>query len=111
MKILRLLITLFFMIGIIRYATKPLHLYSQPCLTNTTNSYGQSLFEIHCTKCHGLDGTRGRFGAKNLQKSTLTDDQYFTIIQKGKGIMPAWEKKLSALQITAIIHYIKQLKK
>lgn len=81
--------------------------------THAENSVhsGKELFEQNCTKCHGINGTKGRFGAKNLQKSVLTDDQYLKIIQKGKGIMPSWEKKLSADQITDIISYIKTLKK
>ncbi len=111
MKTLQFLITLIVMIGIISFSTTPLHSAHSICSTDATSSYGQSLFETHCTKCHGLDGTRGRYGAKNLQKSILTDEQYLKIIQKGKGMMPSWEKKLNTSQITEIIHYIKQLKK
>ncbi len=78
---------------------------------DTTVSTGKLLFEKHCSKCHGLDGAKGRFGAKNLQKSILTDEQYLSIIQKGKGIMPSWKKKLTSGQISDIIIYIKTLKK
>lgn len=77
---------------------------------NTVNS-GKALFEQHCSKCHGYDGTKGKWGAKNLQNSTLTDEQYFRIIQKGKGMMPPWEKKLTSEQITDLVTYIKTLKK
>lgn len=74
-------------------------------------SSGKILFEQNCAKCHGTDGTKGRFGAKNLQTSTLSDEQYFKVIQKGKGIMPSWEKRLTSDRITEIISYIKTLKK
>ena len=84
--------------------SKPIH------FENSVNS-GKVLFEQNCTKCHGIDGTKGKFGAKNLQKSILTDDQYLRTIQKGKGLMPSWEKKLTNDQITDIISYIKTLKK
>jgi mono/diheme cytochrome c family protein len=73
-------------------------------------STGKKLFGQHCSKCHGLNGTLGRFGAKNLQESVLDDEQYLRIIQKGKGIMPAWEKKLTSDQISDLITYIKILK-
>lgn len=84
--------------------SKPIH------FENSVNS-GKVLFEQNCTKCHGIDGTKGRFGAKILQESILSDDQYLRTIQKGKGLMPSWEKKLTADQIRDIISYIKTLKK
>lgn len=77
---------------------------------STVNS-GKVLFEQLCSKCHGDDGAKGRFGAKNLQQSILTDEQYLRIILKGKGIMPSWEKRLTSEQITEIIKYIKEFRK
>lgn len=71
---------------------------------------GKSIFEAHCTKCHGADGTKGRYGAKNLQNSKLSDEQYRQIVENGKRIMPSWKKKLSTEQIEEVIHYIKTLK-
>lgn len=84
---------------------------SKPIRIEHSVNSGKILFEQNCAKCHGIDGTKGKFGAKNLQKSVLTDEQYFKTIQKGKGIMPAWEKKLTTEQIADIISYIKTLKK
>lgn len=72
---------------------------------------GKDLYEQNCSKCHGYDGTKGKFGAKNLRNSVLTDEQSVMIIQKGKGIMPSWEKKLTSEQIHAIISYIKTWRK
>lgn len=72
---------------------------------------GKIIFENECAKCHGLDGTKGRFGAKNLQKSKLTDAEYLKIVSNGKFIMPAWKKRLSGEQINQVINYIKELKK
>jgi cytochrome c6 len=71
---------------------------------------GKTLFESKCVKCHGNDGTRGLFGAKNLKKSRLTDAEYLKIISDGRYAMPAWKKRLSVEQINLVIYYIKEFK-
>lgn len=72
---------------------------------------GKGTFENRCAWCHGKDGARGRFGAKNLRQSTLTDLGYFTIIANGKNGMPTWKKRLNSEQIKGVIDYIKQFRK
>jgi cytochrome c6 len=72
---------------------------------------GKNLFESKCARCHGKDGTKGVFGAKNLQKSRLTDAEYAKIIAEGRAYMPSWKKRLSGEQINQVIGYIKQLKR
>lgn len=80
-------------------------------LTENSQRSGKLLFNRYCIRCHGAEGNKGKFGAKNLQKSTLDDEQYNSIIRNGKGIMPAWEKRLTSMQISSIIKYIKSLRK
>src|SRR6188474_2973029 len=70
---------------------------------------GQALFERNCAKCHGKDGTKGRFGAKNLQITPLSDSEMIHIISKGKRVMPSWEHKLAKEEIHALVTYIHQL--
>ncbi|NII25955.1 cytochrome c [Pseudoflavitalea sp. X16] len=72
---------------------------------------GQELFERYCKQCHGKDGTRGLFGAKNLQTSQLSDEALYTTIAKGRKVMPAWEKKLDANQLGLVVTYVKTLRK
>lgn len=72
---------------------------------------GQQLFETKCARCHGNDGAKGRFGAKNLQLSVLSDAMLFQIISDGKSFMPSWKKKLNEVQIKTVIGYIKTLRK
>ncbi|PYF75873.1 c-type cytochrome [Pedobacter nutrimenti] len=79
--------------------------------TNTNVLSGKALFENKCIRCHGKDGTKGMFGAKNLQESRLANDILLRIISDGKGIMPSWKKKLSAEQLLLLIDYIKTLRK
>lgn len=72
---------------------------------------GKGTFENKCAWCHGKDGARGRFGAKDLRQSTLTDLDYFTVIANGKNGMPTWKKRLNNDQIKLVINYIKQFRK
>lgn len=76
-----------------------------------TESSGKQIFEKHCSKCHGKTGTRGLFGAKNLQISILDDQKLLQIIISGKRIMPSWRKRLSAEEIQIVMGYVKTLRK
>ena len=71
---------------------------------------GKMLFTANCVACHREDGTRGRWGAKNLQTSQLDDVALLTIISNGRGIMPRWSKKLDQNQVKALVVYIKTLR-
>ncbi|MBW8682812.1 c-type cytochrome [Chitinophaga rhizophila] len=72
---------------------------------------GKRNYEQHCARCHGRDGTKGMFGAKNLQKSSLSDTAILLQIINGKGIMPSFRKRLPADQLNAISTYIKSFRK
>ncbi|TVR78595.1 MAG: cytochrome c [Chitinophagaceae bacterium] len=110
MKTTTILILNLWAFGALFFSNKTMPVQNPPTHFENSVGSGKALFEQNCAKCHGLDGTKGKFGAKNLQKSALTDGQYLRIIQKGKGIIPSWEKKLNADQIKDIISYIKTLK-
>lgn len=78
--------------------------------TGTASSEGQLLYEQHCARCHGKDGSKGFLGAKNLQASELTDAAIILQIQKGKGFMPPFRKKLTTSEISEVMVYIKSLR-
>ncbi len=71
---------------------------------------GKEVFESKCAKCHGSDGTKGKWGAKNLQVSRLGDADMKTIITNGKRIMPAWGKRLTEDELLSVIGYVKTLR-
>lgn len=71
---------------------------------------GESLYKQYCARCHGNDGTKGMFGARNLQRSTLADTAVTLQIQRGKGFMPGFRKKLSAEQLQELVTYVKSLR-
>jgi cytochrome c6 len=72
---------------------------------------GKVVFEAKCVRCHGQNGTKGRFGAANLQASRMQDAKIVQIISAGKNWMPAWEKKLQPAEISAVADYVKTLRK
>ena len=76
----------------------------------TTPVEGKIVFEKNCVRCHGSDGTLGKFGAKNLHKSKLNLEETVRIISNGKWIMPRWKKKLSMEQILSVATYVKTLR-
>ena len=85
-------------------------------------SKGQAIYKKHCQMCHGAtglgDGPAGkRLNPKpyNLQDKEkmagLTDEQLFKEITKGKGPMPAFERKLKENERWMVLHYIRAFAK
>ena len=72
---------------------------------------GQELYKEHCMRCHGTDGTKGHFGAKNLKRSVLSDLAIAQRIQKGKGFMPSFKKKFPPNELEQLVSFIKSLRK
>lgn len=72
--------------------------------------YGKQLYTAACANCHGENGDLGKSGAKNLQTSTLNEQEKSMIIKKGKGVMPSYSS-LSDAQIQSIVYYIDTFKK
>lgn len=80
---------------------------------------GPDLYKAKCAACHAADGsgntTMGKklnirpLGSVEVQKQT--DAQLTQITAKGKGKMPAYETKLSADDIKALVAHIRTLKK
>ncbi|WP_372489969.1 c-type cytochrome [Chitinophaga sedimenti] len=60
--------------------------------------------------CHGDNGARRRFGASDLQRSGLADTLIIRQITRGKGVMPAFARRLSAGDINTLMNYIKTLR-
>jgi cytochrome c6 len=71
---------------------------------------GKNVFSTNCVRCHGVDGTKGKWGAKDLKQSKLTDPALASIIYTGKGLMPSWKNKLTQEEIDAVIDYVKTLR-
>lgn len=80
---------------------------------------GADLFATKCASCHGKDGAGATPMGKNLKLKDLgsaevqkqSDAELKTIIEKGKGKMPAYGTKLSSTQVDEAVKHIRSLKK
>jgi mono/diheme cytochrome c family protein len=78
---------------------------------------GAALFK-QCAMCHGADGAGQTPAGKMMKVRDLradavqkqTDMELMKIISGGKGKMPAFGKKLTTAEITAVIAYLRTLK-
>lgn len=71
----------------------------------------QKLYKAKCARCHGKTGDKGVFHASKLSQSTLDDASIVRLIQEGKGIMPAFGKKLTEGEVKEMVGYVKTLRK
>jgi cytochrome c6 len=80
---------------------------------------GSETYKTRCAPCHGAHGAGDTMIGKNLKIRALgsedvqkqSDDEFFTIISKGKQRMPAFDRKLSRDEIVDLVKYIRLLKK
>lgn len=72
---------------------------------------GRTLYYKHlCNSCHGDDGAAGYQGSKNLQETELTDAEIKTLLKNGKGVMPAYEERLTDAEMDLLIKYVRNFK-
>ena len=75
-------------------------------------------FKSKCASCHAANGSgQTRAGKamklKDLRSAevrSMSDEQLYAIVSKGKGKMPGYEKSLGADTCKALVAYVKQLK-
>lgn len=80
---------------------------------------GAAVYKAKCASCHGASGAGDTgigkslklrdFSTPDVQKQT--DADLTTVVSKGKGKMPAYEGKLSADEIKAVVAQIRTFKK
>ena len=82
------------------------------CSFTTSNTpSGETLYLKHCKKCHGIDGTKGAFKAKDLTQSNMPDSTIFRLVRNGKKKMPSYKKKMDIHETFLVIEYVKTLRK
>lgn len=74
-----------------------------------TASTGASIFRSECVMCHGHDGKRKMSGAKDLAKSTLTEEEMNAIVTHGSGAMAGFGTTLSKKQIEEVVEHVRTL--
>ena len=70
---------------------------------------GHSVYSQYCSGCHGDQG-QGVMGP-DIQNEDMTDDQIATIVENGKGRMPAFKSKISTDQVSSVVALVRTLKK
>lgn len=83
---------------------------------------GQTMFERHCSVCHGLDGKgngpvtgEGKFPAGLVPNLTAgaavgrADGYIYAIIRAGRGLMPSYGARTTHIERWAIVTYVNQL--
>jgi mono/diheme cytochrome c family protein len=79
----------------------------------------KALFGSKCASCHALDGSGNTATGKKLKVrdfrspdvQKMTDAQMESVIGKGKGKMPGYEKSLGADQVKKLVAYSRELAK
>ena len=78
---------------------------------------GEKVYKAKCASCHGPDGA----GATPAGKATKvrdfcsdevkkeTDEEWTTIIVKGKNKMPSYDKKITDAEVKEVVAYIRGL--
>ena len=85
-------------------------------------SKGEALYKKHCLMCHGAagmgDGPAGKrlnpkpYNFQDKEKMAAeTDEHLFKELTKGKGPMPAFERKLKENERWMVLHYIRTFAK
>ncbi|HVU28239.1 MAG TPA: cytochrome c [Verrucomicrobiae bacterium] len=97
--------------------SKPLSLQQADYPADKVDARG--IFLENCATCHGENGRATTFhgillSAQNLTdvgfQTEVSDDQIKHAIKTGPAAMPAFEKKLSASEIDALVLYVRSLK-
>jgi len=71
--------------------------------TASATPNGKQLFNSKCLMCHAIDQKKMGPSVKSMSSDAAS---LRTGIAKGKGMMPAFEKKLNASEIDALVDYL-----
>jgi mono/diheme cytochrome c family protein len=82
-------------------------------------SGGADTYKAKCAMCHGADGLGATPAGKAMKAASFKDPAVvktpdaarIAIIKSGKNKMPAYAGKLTDVQITAVVAYIRTLEK
>lgn len=73
---------------------------------------GQQVYLDNCARCHGNAGGGGagpKIADGRLVRDFPDPESQAEVIRKGRGSMPAWEAKLTAEEIDAVVRYTREV--
>jgi len=75
-----------------------------------SSALGQSLYQSHCTNCHGEDGKGVVPGARNFNDLDYMRGEspasFYTAVTEGRGDMPSFQDKLSSDERWDVVFYM-----
>ncbi len=83
-----------------------LELATKAAATGSPAEQGRSIFGANCSLCHGTNREGRPPAIPSLVDVELSDDQIRSVVQHGKGPMPAFSQ-LSATEITSLLAYLR----
>lgn len=116
-------IVVFLVFGAFMISSKTQAVYHPVISTKAGNDFDKNknsvknLYLNNCARCHGADGKGetelGRtYGAKDLTDKNvkkMSGKKMGRLIQNGTGIMPAFKKKLTGRDVSALVNYVRSL--
>lgn len=82
------------------------------------------LYKTNCARCHGAEGRADTPLGKQYDAPDFTDPEWWrqhtktssrgkmlSFVAKGKGDMPAFDKKLTRSQIELLVNYVRRFRK
>jgi len=92
---------------------------ARPSTQSAPSDSGDAIFQEHCARCHGPDGSSQTFIGKKWNIPDLRSDEVqkltigerIEIITYGKEKMPAHERKLTAEEIKLVEAHVRELGK
>lgn len=68
------------------------------------------VYRLYCLGCHGADGKRGQGEMVLANGQTPDPAKIRSVVENGRGKqMPAWKKRLTPEEITAVVEYVRAL--
>jgi cytochrome c6 len=89
------------------------------CAPARADDKSAAFYKQKCAACHGADGKGDTPTGKTMKVRSFTDpevakmsdEDLSSLIEKGKGKMPAYGKSMKADEIKAMVAYIRSLAK
>lgn len=70
---------------------------------------GFEVYRANCARCHGQDGGGGIGLSLHLIEDRLTDEEQHTVVEAGRKRMPAFQTRLSAEEIDAVVRFTREI--
>lgn len=73
---------------------------------------GSKVYQQHCSNCHGARGVSNMSGVADFSRGEglfKSDIDLLKLLQRGKGMMPAYQGRLSDKEILNVIAYMRTL--